>query len=373
MSARLNYDVVKHVLKHMAADPDLTRYHAKELFKTAVHYRMNCIKKIIVLRIDACSPKKAAEKGQIDLLEWWRTSGKLVHWDSVMIHMGIVGHVSVLDWVLDHDLLQEKYFYIATINFDVALVSGPIRVFEWLDKAGLLCLCTTVEGTILDDHMDLLKWCHGHELFHERCSWDEITWLAVDCISNSPHDEEIVEMFEWIATCTSGDGYDVYPKIVPSALCYNHVHIIKWLHDKKIRVRWGDLDWEDLPLQLRLKVFLKHPKQTFVFWDTIAEEYQDDKEAIGKIIHAGAQVDWDYVAAKHLDVDDGPVLKVLVLAGAQVDWDYLMDKYLLWDNDIALKAMDHAGARVNWDNLVAGYLDNNLMLEILAHWIADQL
>ncbi|KAJ3345331.1 hypothetical protein GGF32_008499, partial [Allomyces javanicus] len=101
----MNYDIVEHVLQHAAADPDLTQGDAKELFKTAVHYGMAGVKKTIVPRIEACSPKKAAEKGQTDLLEWWGTSGKPVHWNNVMIWAAVAGQVGVLEWLLDHSLL----------------------------------------------------------------------------------------------------------------------------------------------------------------------------------------------------------------------------------------------------------------------------
>ncbi|KAJ3346453.1 hypothetical protein GGF32_007694, partial [Allomyces javanicus] len=54
MTTSIIYDIIEHIFKHTAADPDLTQDHAKELFKTA-----------------------ATEKGQTDLLEWWRDCGKV--------------------------------------------------------------------------------------------------------------------------------------------------------------------------------------------------------------------------------------------------------------------------------------------------------
>ncbi len=128
-----------------------------ECFRLASHLRVRHLYRIALPRIPAASPDKASERGQIDLLQWWKDSSLSLHYTKDSIERACsLGNITVLSW-WEQSGLTLRY---STRAMQYASQRSNFAVWNWWCRSGLdLRYCTRlIDGLSMLGNVAALEW-----------------------------------------------------------------------------------------------------------------------------------------------------------------------------------------------------------------------
>ncbi|KAJ3177148.1 hypothetical protein HDU87_004640 [Geranomyces variabilis] len=135
----------------------------EKCFTLSVELRLDRTRNLCIPHLPGTSPDQAARRGQLDLLNVWKTYHLAqMRWsESALDHASKNGHLHVLEFWMENNL-KPLYTYHA---MDWASGNGHLDVLEWWRKSGLKLRYTkaALRWAQKNEHHDVVKW------------WDEVT------------------------------------------------------------------------------------------------------------------------------------------------------------------------------------------------------
>ncbi|KAI9366780.1 hypothetical protein DFJ73DRAFT_805461 [Zopfochytrium polystomum] len=203
------------------------------------------------------SVRFAQSCGQVDVLEWWRTSGFMVWtWSSGLRSASEDGHVSVLEWWKS---LGMPLMWDAVSCVNVAARSGRVEVLEWWRTSGIPVNWTdtaVLSYASENGHLTVLEWWKRHEFLSPRkdvvqsgienalrCGsvpalefWREYApdAFAANCVSTLAVEKGHVEVLEWLKL----SGYQISSSSPGIAALHDQAAVLEWLRNSGLQMDW---------------------------------------------------------------------------------------------------------------------------------------
>ena len=117
------------------------------------------------LRFNGISLIDAAKNGHLEVFKWYQEHNLIMWYMNRIINcLCKYGHVRILQWLKDNDILRACYMYNNKYNIkamDVASANGQVNVLDWWFKSGLKPLRyseNAISSAFDNDHGTVLKW-----------------------------------------------------------------------------------------------------------------------------------------------------------------------------------------------------------------------
>ena len=140
----------------------------KHRYQAAVALRRLGIRDKLIPKIRFASMDFASKKGQIDLLEWWKSSGPGTYYTENAMHdASRNGHVDVLRWWKASGLELK-----IVDGMESASENGHVDVLEWWKASGLELACPewALYRATWNGHNKVLEWWEASGLELKFCS-----------------------------------------------------------------------------------------------------------------------------------------------------------------------------------------------------------
>src|SRR6478735_6456241 len=136
----------------------ITFLPVKSQFRVANALRFLHIRDSCIPYLPFASMNNASKKGQIELLQWWKDSGKRCEYnDFAMDYASLNGHVHILQWWIESGL-ECKYSVFA---MDWASQNGHVHILQWWwDKRDfeLKYSNVAIDHASENGHVEVLEW-----------------------------------------------------------------------------------------------------------------------------------------------------------------------------------------------------------------------
>lgn len=129
----------------------------KEAYKAAVGLRRIYIRDKLIPRMRYATMNSASKKGQVELLDWWKTGPETHYTETALCDASRYGHIDVLEWWRKSGLELKA---LPSVCLDMASEQGHVAVLEWWKSSGieLECPLWALSRAIQDKQLKVLQW-----------------------------------------------------------------------------------------------------------------------------------------------------------------------------------------------------------------------
>ncbi|KAJ3347856.1 hypothetical protein GGF32_006499 [Allomyces javanicus] len=361
--ARLNYDIVEHILLKAIADPNLRQFDAKNIFRVSLGFRMNRVRNRAIPRINACSPGQAAAKGQIDLLEWWAASRHHLSHEAVASLGARYRQIHVLEWLLarGHDFTQNMESVVTAAHY------GHIDVLEWhLERGFTAFFDTALRRAVVRNNVHVLEW------FQDRSgvdlSWDDLDITAAIA--------DAVLSLQWLH---ARYGINVLG-VISVGMWSGANEVMAWIDSFNVTAFWSTV-LDELDMHIidgdsvgLVKGWINTGRPCVLAQDiAMTSARLDDENVIAELYaHPKIIINWDRVIEQAVDFGSTTVLTELFDQDSGRDYLYKALKYAgVTNNVVVVDWVFMSEFRVDW-TWFAKTMALNVQVEILDYlWDMD--